>query len=87
MKTYKRNNEIETASIGEELGMLNVNDGKYFILDSIGKDVWHILEHEKNMDEIVRELMSIYDVSDTECRSDLNDLLNDMKQKTIILEV
>lgn len=87
MKKYKRNIAIEAAAIGDELGMLNVNEGKYYVLDSIGKDIWDFLDKEKSIEEIVEDLIKKYDVTKEQCHSDIEELIKGMLNKTIVLEV
>ena len=87
MKRYKQNSVVLAASMGDELGMLNQMTGMYFVLDSIGNDVWNILSVKSNIHEIVDTLLGEYDVTKERCEHDIAILLDDMIEKNIIIEV
>jgi len=87
MKIFARNEIIEVAEMGDELGMLNLENGMYYVLDSIGTRVWSYLDSPQNINQIVDKLLLEYDVINEECNEDISNLLNSMLEKCIIKEV
>ena len=83
-QTYIRNGMIDTAHMGEELGMLNVETGKYFILDPIASNIWTALEEPMTMNHLVNHLMSIYDVDQDTCIADTEMFLSEMIKNELI---
>lgn len=77
-QAFVRNNQIETASMGEELGMLNVETGMYFILDSIASDIWQALEKPMTINHLVMHLMKIYEVGQETCYVETEMFLNEL---------
>lgn len=86
MVKYRRNDRIETANMGSEVGMLDINTGKYYVLDSIGTDLWNILEESKSFEDIILNITEIYDVSKERCKSDIKVLLREMIKNNILVE-
>lgn len=84
MMKYIRNNKIEAVELGDELGMLNVETSMYYILDSISKDIWHLLTTERTVDDLVSTMMKEYEVSEEVCRRDVNKLMEDMINKELV---
>jgi hypothetical protein len=70
-----RRDDIPTASIDGEVGMMNVEKGKYFSLDAIGSKIWELLKSEKNIKQIVIELVKEYDVDFDTCSNDVLELV------------
>lgn len=77
-QAFVRNNQTETASMGEELGMLNVETGMYFILDPIASDIWHALEKPMSMNHLVLHLMKIYEVDQETCYAETKIFLKEL---------
>jgi len=73
--------------MGEEVGLLNIETGKYYILDGIGKSIWLLLEKKICLDDLVESLVVEYDVEKNICKKDTEDWLSEMVlNKSIIGE-
>jgi len=83
---YKRNEGLEVVEIGNELGMLHVDSGNYYIFDEISSEIWSLLENIDTLDQIVSELLKTYDVSVDDCHKDVLKLMNDLIAKKILKE-
>ncbi|MBI2259673.1 MAG: PqqD family protein [Flavobacteriia bacterium] len=70
MNIYQRNLDLIVEEIDNELLILDVNNGKYFALNSVSNDIWKILENPLNVNEIISELTKIYDVDYKKCEED-----------------
>lgn len=79
-----RKNDIETAEMGDEIGMLNVETGKYYILNGIGSDIWDVLETEMTFAELVDRLLTIYDVDRKLCEQDTMTFLKELVDNALI---
>lgn len=87
MKRYKRNINIETVNIGEELGMLDVESGKYYVLDPISSKIWGMLENEIDIDGLVNLLILDFEVEKSVCYDDVSDLLNKLVENNLLEKV
>lgn len=81
---YVRNTQIETATMGDELGMLNVDTGKYFILDSIASDIWNALDKPMTINHLVNHLMNLYDVDQETCFMETKSFLSEMIENKLV---
>jgi hypothetical protein len=84
MQKYIRNKELITADLEEDLVMLDIDQGKYFSLNPIGKKIWELLETEASLDEICSKLLLEYDVSMEECTNDVKNHLEELAQLKLI---
>lgn len=84
---YIRNEKIVTANISNELGMLNIESGKYYVADSIAVDIWKMLFEAKNINQLVDELINEYDVTFDKCKNDVEKFIQHLVDKKLVLEV
>ena len=80
----KRNNEVFTSEIDEEVVMMNVDTGRYFGMDDVGSRIWKLLKERIRVKEIVNTLLKEYDVSEEECTNDVIEFLNELKNNNLL---
>ena len=84
-QTYvKRNNEVFANEIDGEAVMMNIQTGKYYGLDEIGSRIWELMEQKIQVKAIIEQLQKEYDVSEQQCKSDVLNLLNELKTNQLI---
>lgn len=76
---------FSTAQVRDDLMMLNVEQGAYYSLDSIGGEIWKLLEQPARVQDIVDRLQRRYDVSQEQCRVDVLAFLGEMQKNGMIL--
>lgn len=86
-KKYVQSLSLMQSLIGNEVVMLDVQSGFYFGLNSVASKIWQMLEVERTVNDIVEQLIDIYDVDYDTCFADTNDLIVAMLEKNIIVEV
>ncbi|RFS18302.1 PqqD family peptide modification chaperone [Emticicia sp. C21] len=75
----KRNEEqFIVNSLGEEAVMMNTASGDFIGLNSVGTEIWNLLEEQKSFEELVKELMEIYEVAEKQCIDETLPYLNKM---------
>lgn len=80
----KRNPDLVAADMDGELVMMSVEQGTYFGLTGIAPQIWNILEQPYSVDEIVAQLLEIYEVSEEVLRTDVDLFLDDMKKNGLV---
>lgn len=79
-----RNKDILTNNIDGEVGMLNVQSGKYYGLDAVGSDVWALIEERVSVKAIVHTMRQNYAVEEERCEKDILALLEKLQQSDLI---
>lgn len=77
---------IDVTDINGEKAMMDLEKGKYFVLNDVGSSIWDIIKAPCSIEEIVLHLMKEYDVEASTCeKSTLNFLerLNNAELITI----
>lgn len=83
-KMIVRNNNIETAEMGEEVGMLDVETGNYYILNEIGTDIWSLIEKPVAFEQLIDKLRMIYDVDYETCEVESLEFIGEMIENKLI---
>ncbi|MDD5195861.1 MAG: PqqD family protein [Candidatus Omnitrophica bacterium] len=64
----------------EGLFILTPDGESLFSLNDVGNFIWDALKHNKTRDEIVKDIVSFYDVEEKQARADLDIFINDIKK-------
>lgn len=75
---------LVTADMDGETVMLNIENGKYFGLDSIGSRIWELIEEPYVVRDLVAALQKDYDVEENDCQNDTLMFLNTLHDKGLI---
>jgi hypothetical protein len=83
--TVCRTKGFSTAQVHDDLMMLNVEHGAYYSLDSIGAEIWKLLEQPTMVRQLVEQLRQRYNVSPEQCQADVLAFLDEMQKNGMIL--
>jgi len=72
----RRNSDILTEAIDDELVMLNLEAGKYYGLDDIASHIWSELEEPLSAEKLCESLTAKFDVDRETCQRETLEFLN-----------
>lgn len=81
VKLKKRLNINDLA--GEKV-MIDFDSGKYFLIKGAGNDIWDLIQEETTVDNIIKQLLEVYDVSEEECESCVMEFLSKIQSMEFI---
>ena len=81
---FKRNDEILVSKVDDDLVMMDVANGRYFGLDSVGASLWGQLDEARSMEELTNNLCTVYQVSTEQCSRDIEPFLKMLLEKGLI---
>ncbi|WP_409344794.1 PqqD family protein [Paenibacillus sp. MBLB4367] len=70
-----------------EFIILNMKTGKFFGLDSVGSDMWRLLELKFGTQKIIEQLKLEYDVPEETLNKDIMELFLKMEKEELIYRV
>lgn len=73
-----------SSDLGDETVILNVSDGVYYGLDTVGTRIWALIQEPHSVEAIHQELLDEYDVTPERCMEDLLDLLEELREHELI---
>ena len=78
MTLYKRTSSFVGARIDDEFVLMSVESGKYFGFGSVGASIWEALNDPISIDSLVNLICDNYEVSEHDCRPDVNAFIEDL---------
>jgi len=81
---YERSRDLLSADVGDELVALDADAGHCYGFNSAAASVWRQLEQPRSFDELKSGLLDEFDVTEEQCASDLNELLDDLVAKGLV---
>lgn len=80
----EKNRAICDCSLGNELALMDIDTGKYYTLNPVGKSIWREVEKVVSIKGLVEILSKEFEVSEKNCLKDVLEYLNDLKDKGLI---
>jgi hypothetical protein len=72
------------CSLGEEVMILNLEDGVYYGLDAVGSRIWELLQKPRSVAEICEVLVEEFEVEKQRCEQDLLGFLRELHDARLI---
>lgn len=76
--------KLNVTDLAGEKVMIDFDSGKYFMIKGAGNDIWDMIQKDITVEEIIQNLLAIYDVSAEECEKSVFSFLNQMKKLNFI---
>ena len=81
----RRNKEVLSGEIDEEVVMMSVEKGNYYSLDLVASRVWELLEEPTTLRALCDQLLEEYEVDRETCERDVLEFLDKLRDQEIIL--
>ena len=72
------------TEFGNELVILNLQDGVYYGLEDVGARIWALLKQPVTLSAIRDAIVSEYDVEPTSCERDVRALVEELATKGLV---
>ncbi|MDQ3935025.1 MAG: PqqD family peptide modification chaperone [Actinomycetota bacterium] len=80
----RRTDDHVSAPLEEWLVMMDVDAGKYYLLDDVASFVWTRLASPTSIADLVDELCSHFDVAPSRCEADVLPFLTELHEKGLV---
>lgn len=82
--TVQKVEALVSAPMGDELAMMDLETGKYLVLDRIGALIWEELEAPIRVRDLVDRLQARFEVGRPQCESDVLKFLRQLCDKGLL---
>ena len=79
-----KTSDIITSKMDDELLMMSMKNNAYYGLNSVGRDIWELLESTQTLDSLCEALMKKYSVSLELCHDNVTALINRLEEKGLV---
>jgi hypothetical protein len=80
----RKRQDITAADLDGEIGMMDIEHGRYYALDPVGSDIWRLLTEPVTARDICDTLMTEYDVDRETCQTQALEFLNELSRKGLL---
>lgn len=80
----KPSEDVVWRNLQGESVLLDLKSGMYFGLDAVGTRIWTLLQAQHDLERVLQELLSEYQVSEETCARDLMNLVSAMAEKGLV---
>jgi hypothetical protein len=87
MLKYTRSNKTISGRLHDELVMMDIEKGKYFALNPVATRIWDLHQNPLTIDELCSLLMEEYEVSDSQCREEVQEVVEEMVRLGVVIRL
>ena len=85
MTRYKRNEgNFLISQLGQELVLMDTKTGDYLGINAVGTHIWNLLAGSKSVQELVTDLISLYEVTEAQCQAEVENFLSDLEKRKMV---
>jgi len=81
---YRRNSDILSANVDDDLVMMSIQAGNYYNIGGIGTFIWELLAEPRSMAELIDGVVADYDVERERCASDVGAFVQELIRLKLI---
>jgi len=70
--------------IGDEIAFMNIENNKYYGLDSVGTRIWRLIGQPRRLSEVIDELLKEYDVERATCEENVLEFMEKLHEENLI---
>jgi hypothetical protein len=78
-------NDVIVSNMGQETVMLSIANGKYYNLGELGGDIWERIRDPKPINQLISELIKVYDIDQAQCEQDVLTFLQHLLEEELIM--
>ena len=79
-----RNEDIFTGQIDDDLVMVSINTGSYFVLNLTAQRIWELLKSPLSVAEICAKLMQEYEIDPLTCQAEVIGFVERLRDKQVV---
>ncbi|XPV69674.1 MAG: PqqD family protein [Halarcobacter sp.] len=78
--------DVIIQKLNEDTILLDLQTEEYFSLDKVGSEIIELFQKGLNQEEVIQELLMVYDTSEKRLDEDINNLINRLNDKNLLLK-
>ncbi|GIT87810.1 MULTISPECIES: PqqD family protein [Roseobacter] len=83
-KCYVAQSDVVDCDIGGDRALLHLQTNTYFTMNATASALWLGLSEPKSLNEMVQIVTEKFDVTDDQCRADIESLVGQMVEANVV---
>lgn len=84
MKVYIRHPTVNAAPLNGETVLMSTEGNRYFSLNSLGSDIWALLDQPRTLADLVDAIRADHDVEEDQARQDVMEFLEALQARNLV---
>lgn len=76
--------DIDTTDLNGDLVMMDLEEGRYFSLNSVGSRIWELIEEPIQVNKVIDTLLEEYEINRNQCEENVLEFLGELNDSKII---
>ena len=76
--------DVDVTELNKEKIMMDLDKGKYFMLNETGSTIWDTINEPKSVSEIIESIIKEYDIDRGTCESKVLEYLEKLRHEEIV---
>ena len=72
------------SALGEEIVMMNTDNGDYIGVNNVGSDIWNMLTEPMLVEQLIEKVLDEYEVSPEEAKTEIDTFVQRMLKQEMI---
>lgn len=82
--TISHRKDIDTTDLNGDLVMMDLEEGRYFSLNSVGSRIWQLIEEPIKVNKVIDALLEEYEINRSQCEENVLEFLGKLNDSKII---
>ena len=84
---FLRCDDMLEAEVNDEIVALDIARGQCFGMNEVASEIWRMLAQPRSVDEICEALCAGYEVDASTCRSEVRQLISELRNEGLVKEL
>lgn len=84
MTFIRKNDDIKSVNFDGEIALIDIHNGAYYYMDSIGSIIWEKIQSPSSVIQIASQLISQYDVDIETCKNHVYDFIVELIDRDLV---
>ena len=84
---FRRNDSLLSTDLGDDVAMMDIDNGSYYALESAASRIWRLLEQPSSARCLCGRLLNEYEVDPGRCESEVLEFLENLLSQGILQTV
>ena len=80
----RKNQDIFTGNIDNEMVAMSIENGKYYQMNETGSRILNLLDHPRSIRELCEAMEGLYRIDGAVCKQDILEFMREMAQYNLI---
>jgi Coenzyme PQQ synthesis protein D (PqqD) len=80
----QRNSEVISAQAGRDLVMVSIENGLYYGVSDVAREIWEAIESPKMISDLIDNLVAAYNIDPSLCEKQTLLFLNDLHAEHLL---